>query len=211
MAVEKKKKNYLRIEDPKLNKVFWWVASAILAIACVTLTIIIVELISLSLSGYGQDVASLFPGLEPLVERFFVVFLILFIAFLTIVIYVYATNRENDKINKKKIEVDSPLLGAAKEHQEQIIDLLMSVAKPTSGKQYLNRAPTVQFLRALTELGYMDANTSGPNMMAWVEMATGYKDKDKDSGHFFSAYNNTSNQDTKVLGFMEQIEKIVGK
>ena len=102
MADKKKKKNYLRIEDPKLNKVFWWVASAILAIAGVTLTIIIVELISLRLSEIGQDVASLFPGLEPLVERFFVVFLILFIAFLTIVIYVYATNRENDKINKKK-------------------------------------------------------------------------------------------------------------
>ena len=212
MAKDKKKwKNNLYIEDPKLNKAFWWVASAIFAIAGVTLLIIIAELISLTIAENGQDLASLFPGLEPFLGGILAVYLIMFIAFLTIVIYVYATNREKAKENQKKVDVDSPLLGAAKEHQNQIIDLLKSIAKPTAGKQYLNRAPTGQFLRALTELGYMDANVTGQNLMAWVEIVTEYKDKDKDSGHFFSAYNKASREDSKVLNYMKQIEEIVGK
>ena len=158
-----------------------------------------------------MDLSSLFVGYDLFMEFLMTIFMLVFLAFASVVVYNYTTNREKADTEKKEIEAQSPLLGAAKEHEEEIIECLKSISKPTKGKSYLRRAGTVQFLRALTELGYMDVNTSGTNMMAWVEMATGYKDKDKDSGHFFSAYNNTSVQDTKVLGFMEQIRKIVGE
>ena len=158
-----------------------------------------------------MDIASLFRGYDLFMEFLMTIFILVFLAFASVVVYNYATNRDKADTQKREIEAQSPLLGAAKEHEDAIIESLKTIAKPTKGKTYLRRAGTVQFLRALAELGYMDANTSGSNMMAWVEMATGYKDKDKDSGHFFSAYNNTSIQDSKVLGFMEQIRQIVGK
>ena len=108
-------------------------------------------------------------------------------------------------------QIESLLQGAAKDHEQQIIDLIKSVAKPSSGKEHLNRAPTAQFLRALTELGYLDANVTGPNLLAWVENVTGYKDKDEDSGHFFAAYNKPTKEDSKVRKYMDQIEQIVNQ
>ena len=211
MAQDKKKPNYFRITSPKVNKLFWIFFSILAPLAALLLIMCIVSLISLHVSEPGMDIASLFVGYDLFLELMMTIFVLVFLAFASVVVYNYATNREKADTEKREIEAQSPLLGAAKEHEAEIIERLKSIAKPTKGKSYLRRAGTVQFLRALTELGYMDANTSGPNMMAWVEMATGYKDKDKDSGHFFSAYNNTSRQDTKVVGFMEQIEQIVGK
>lgn len=207
---KKKRRNLLHIEDPKLNKAFWWVCALLVAILVVALFILALVLISCEIDEPGTDLASNASVISFLLKMF-VAAIVVFTVFLAINIYVIATNMEKAEVEEKFVEAESPLLGAAKEHQEQIIDLLRSIAKPTSGKQYLNRAPTCQFLRAMTELGYLDANVTGPNLMAWVEMATKYKDKDKDSGHFFSAYNKASKEDTKVLGYMKQIEEIVGK
>lgn len=211
MAQDKKKPNYFRITSPKVNKLFWVFFSILAPLAVLLLAMCIVSLISIKISDPGMDIASLFRGYELFLEFMMTIFVVVFMAFASVVVYNYATNREKADTEKREIEAKSPLLGAAKEHEEKIIERLKAIAKPTNGKSYLRRAGTVQFLRALTELGYMDVNTSGSNMMAWVEMATGYKDKDKDSGHFFSAYNNTSKQDSKVTGFMEQIEQIIGK
>ncbi len=211
MADKKKKPNYFRITSPKVNKLFWLFFSILVPIAVLLLAMCVVSLISIKISEPGMDISSLFVGYDFFMEFLMTIFMLVFLAFASVVVYNYATNRDKADTEKREIEAQSPLLGVAKEHEEQIIECLKSIAKPTKGKSYLRRAGTVQFLRALTELGYMDANTSGANMMAWVEMTTGYKDKDKDSGHFYSAFNNTSNQDTKVLGFIEQIEKIVGK
>ena len=108
-----------------------------------------------------------------------------------------------------QVQIKSPLQGAAKDHEQQIIDLLKSIAMPSVGKQHLNRAPTAQFLRALTELGYLDANVTGPNLLAWVEDVTYYQDKDEDSGHFFAAYNKPTKEDSKVRKYMDQIQQIV--
>lgn len=207
----KKKPNYFRITSPKVNKLFWVFFSILAPMGTLILIICIVELISIGVSDPGNDLGSLFPFYDLYMEFLMMIFLLVFLAFASVVVYNYATNRDKADTEKRVIEAQSPLLGAAKEHEEAIIDCLKTIAKPINGKSYMRRAGTVQFLRALTELGYMDANTSGTNMMAWVEMATGYKDKDKDSGHFFSAYNSTSNQDIKVLGYMEQIRKIVGE
>lgn len=211
MKTKKEKPNYFRITSPKVNRLFWVFFSILAPLAVLLLAMCIVSLVSLRISDPGMDIASLFVGYEPFLEFIMTIFVLVFMAFASVVVYNYATNREKADTEMREIEAQSPLLGAAKEHEEQIIECLKSIAKPTNGKTYLRRAGTVQFLRALTELGYMDVNISGPNMMAWVEMATGYKDKDKDSGHFFSAYNNTYGKDPKVLVYIEQIEQIVGK
>ncbi len=208
---KKKKPNYFRITSPRVNKLFWVFFSILAPMAALMLTMCAAELISLAVSEPGNDLGTLFPFYDLYMEFLMMIFILVFLAFASVVVYNYATNRDKADTEKRVIEAQSPLLGAAKEHEEEIIECLKTIAKPPKDKSYLRRAGTVQFLRALTELGYMDANTSGTNMMTWVEMATGYKDKDKDSGHFFSAYNNTSSQDTKVLGYMEQIKKIVGK
>lgn len=211
MTKPKKKPNFLKINDPKLNKIFRWIYAVAFAIAAVVLAIIIAELISLGVAKPGQDISSLFPRLEPYIESVVGIFFLVFIAFLTVVIYNYATNKEQYDAQQATAKTDSPLLGAAKEHEQQIIDALKSLARPSSGKQYLNRAPAAQFLRALTELGYLDAHISGPNLLAWVENVTGYKDKDDDSGHFFAAYNKPTKEDSKVRKYMDQIEQIIAQ
>ena len=131
------------------------------------------------------------------------------IALVAVWIYQFLMRKIVSKSTAVQMQIESLLQGAAKEYEQQIIDLLTSIARPSSGKQYLNRAPTAQFLRALTELGYMDTNVSGSNLKAWVENVTGYTDKDKDSGHFYSAYNNSTKEDSKVRKYMDQIEQIV--
>ena len=131
------------------------------------------------------------------------------VALVAIWIYQFLMRKMGAKSAAQQAQIESLLQGAAKDHEQQIIDLLKSIAKPSAGKPHLNRAPSAQFLRALTELGYLDANISGPNLLAWVENVTGYKDKDEDSGHFFAAYNKPTKEDSKVRKYMDQIEQIV--
>lgn len=131
------------------------------------------------------------------------------VALVAIWIYQFLMRKMGAKSAAQQAQIESLLQGAAKDHEQQIIDLLKSIAKPSAGKPHFNRAPTAQFLRALTELGYLDANISGPNLLAWVENITGYKDKDEDSGHFFAAYNKPTKEDSKVRKYMDQIEQIV--
>lgn len=133
------------------------------------------------------------------------------VAMVAVALYHFMVRKLSIKSAAPQAQIESLLQGAAKDHEQQIIDALKSIARPTSGKQYLNRAPTAQFLRALTELGYLDANVSGPNLLAWVENVTGYKDKDNDSGHFFAAYNKPTKEDSKVIKYMNQIEQIIAQ
>ena len=209
--MKKDKKNYLKISSPKVNKLFLGLSSTMLAIALVTLVLCIVGLISMYSSEEGMDIPSLFKGYMPFLEGALGVSLVLFMASLSVVIYNYYLNRDLDKKLEREIKEESPLHNVSEEQTKQIIDMLKSVAKPSSQKQHLNRAPTAQFLRALTELGYLDANVSGSNLKAWVENVTGYTDKDKDSGHFYSAYNNSTKEDSKVRKYMEQIEQILAQ
>ena len=131
------------------------------------------------------------------------------VALVAIWIYQFLMRKMGAKSAAQQAQIESLLQGAAKDHEQQIIDLLKSVAKPSAGKPHLNRAPSAQFLRALTELGYLDANITGPNLLAWVENVTGYKDKDDDSGHFFAAYNKPTKEDSKVRKYMDQIQQIL--
>lgn len=97
------RKNYLRISNPKINKLFWWVSAALFAIAAIVFTIIIAELVSLHWADDGFELSFLFPGLNPFVNTLFGVFIILFIVFLTIVIYIYMprTRRMTEQRNKR--------------------------------------------------------------------------------------------------------------
>lgn len=202
-----KRKNYLRITDPKINKLFWWVCAALFAIAAIVFTIIIAELVSLHCADDGFELSFLFPGLNSFVTTLFGVFIILFIVFMTVVIYNYITNKENDRAAKPKIEVESPLLGAAKEHQEQIIEMLKSVAMPAPNKQSINLAPTAKFLKVLEEFKLIDLHRDSKHLMAWIENTTGYPTGK--TGVFNQALNAVKKGDQDVKKYREIIQQII--
>lgn len=202
-----KRKNYLRITDPKINKLFWWVCAALFAIAAIVFTIIIAELVSLHCADDGFELSFLFPGLNSFVTTLFGVFIILFIVFMTIVIYNYITNKENDRAAKPKIEVESPLLEAAKEHQEQIIEMLKSVAMPAPNKQSINLAPTAKFLKVLEEFKLIDLHRDSKHLMAWIENTTGYPTGK--TGVFNQALNAVKKGDQDVKKYREIIQQII--
>ena len=136
------------------------------------------------------------------------IFLAAMIAVSLYAIFVWKMSKEGNIV---KANVSSILENVSEREEKQIIEILKTIAKPVPGKVYLNRAPSAQFLRALTNLGYIDKNISGTALMAWTESVTGYKDKDDDSGHFFAAYNAVTNVDPKMLRYMEQIKQITAK
>ena len=205
MAKDKKRPNYFRITSPRRRKIFYGLLSVILAIAFVLLAIDIVALIDLHLAKPGIAITSLFPGLMPFFEVMLRAVLVLFMAFSAVVIYNYITNRENIQA----VKAESPLQGAAVEHEEQIIDALKIIAKPLPGRAKLNRARTAQFIRALMELGYIDKNTAGKILMVWVETVTEYKDGN--ASHFQKAIKDATPQDSNVLDFQKQIQEIIAK
>ena len=202
-----KRKNYLRITDSKINKLFWWVCAALFAIAAIVFTIIIAELVSLHCADDGFELSFLFPGLNSFVTTLFGVFIILFIVFMTIVIYNYITNKENDRASKPKIEVESPLLGAAKEHQEQIIEMLKSVAMPAPNKQSINLAQTAKFLKVLEEFKLIDLHRDSKHLMAWIENTTGYPTGK--TGVFNQALDAVKKGDKDVKKYREIIQQII--
>lgn len=204
-----KRKNYFRINDPKLNKLFWWVCAALFAIAAFAFTIIIAELMSLHFADDGLELSSLFPGFNPFLNTLFGVFIILFIVFLTIVIYIYATNKENDRTTKQKIEAESPLLGVAKEHQAQIIGILKSVAMPAPNKQTINHARTAKFIQALVALQLIDSNRDNKQLMAWIESVTTYSAGE--TRVFNQALRAVKIDDREFERLKEQIVQIIAK
>ena len=207
MEQDKKKRNFLRIDDPKINKLFRWVSSVAFAIAIVVLGIIITEIISLNVAKQGEDIATLFPGLESFVTSLTAVFLINFIVFLTIVFYIYSTNRENDRIAQKKAEVDSPLTEAAKGHEQQIIDLMISIIKPVPGKKNISTAKAAKFIKALKDLNLMDVNMEGQHLIPWIETVTGFSAGK--TSPFNQALKAVKVDDDDVPDYKAQLEQIL--
>lgn len=204
-----KRKNYLRITNPKINKLFWLVCAALFAIAAIVFTIIIAELVSLHCADDAFVLSSLFPGFNPFVNSLFGVFIILFIVFMTIVIYNYITNKENDRAAKQKIEVESPLLGVAKEHQAQIVGILKSVAMPAPNKQIINHARTAKFIQALVALQLIDSNRDRKQLMAWIESVTTYSAGE--TRVFNQALKAVKIDDREFERLKEQIAQIIAK
>ena len=202
-----KHKNYFRITDPKIDKALWWICSSILAIFILTLALCLAQIISSRTAQPGYDLFSLLPNLFPFIVVFAVVSLVLFVVFLTIKIYVSGINEENDQLAKQKIESESPLLGAAKEHQEQIIELLKSVAMPAPNKQSINLAPTAKFLKVLEEFKLIDLNRDSRHLMAWIENTTGYLAGK--TGVFNQALNAVKKGDQDVKKYREIIQQII--
>lgn len=204
-----KRQNYFKTHNPKIDKALWWVCSSMLAIFVLILVICFAQIISSRTAQPEYDLFSLLPTLLPFIEFLAVVTIVLFVVFLTIKIYVYGINEENNLIAKQKIEVESPLLGAAKEHQAQIIELLKSVAMPAPNKQNINLAPTAKFLKALEELLLIDHNRDSRHLMAWIENVTNYPVGK--TGVFNQARNAVKNKDSEVKKYKEQIQQIIAQ
>ena len=203
------KTNPLKIHDPKVNKVFGWVTSAIFAIGIFVLALCIAQLLSFVIADSGSDLFSLFNGLFPFIEVMIAAFFILFIIFLTIVIYTYATNKENERFAKLQTEVAAPLIGVTKEQQAKIIEMLKSVAMPAPNKQTINQARTAKLIHALTALRIIDCNRDSKHLMAWIEYATGYSAGE--TRVFNQARNAVKEGDPEVKKFQEQITQIIEK
>ena len=203
------RKNYLKIHYQKLNKVFWWVTAALIVTAVVIFSFAIAALISLNTAQEGLDLCSLYPELLPFIKLLVAVVIILFIVFMTIMVYVFATNKENNSIAKKKTEVASPLIGVAKEQQTKIIEMLKSVAMPAPNKQTINQARTAKLIHALSVLGIIDKNRDSKHLMAWIEYATGYSVGE--TRVFNQARNAVKEGDPEVNKFQEQITQIIEK
>lgn len=206
---EKKKPNFFIISSPKVNKLYRVLSSILVGIAIVTLILCVVGLISLYTADDGMDISSLFKGYIPFIEGILGVVLILFMAYLSVVIYNYSANVDRYEQEQKIAESESPLLGAAKDHETQIIEMLTVIAKPLPNKGKLNRARTAQFLRALMELQLIDTNYPPKNLMVWVETVTNYKDGNVSA--FNQALKDANPQDTNVLGFQKQIQQVLDK
>lgn len=204
-----KRKNFFKIHDPKIDKALWWVCSSMLAIFILILVICFAQIISSRIAQPEYDLFSLLPILLPFIEFLAVVTIVLFVVFLTIKIYVYGINEENDRTEGQKIEVESPLLGAAKEHQAQIIELLKSVAMPAPNKKTINHAPTAKFLKALKELQLIDHNRDSRHIMAWIENVTNYPAGK--TGVFNQACKLVKDNDSEVKKYEEQIMQIIAK
>ena len=205
MPPKKKKPNYFKIKSPRVAKLFWAFFSVLIALDLVMLVICVAQGISLRTSEPGLDIGSVFKGYHFFIEFMLASLIILFIGYCAIFLYVYVTNRYFAPKNADAQE--SPLQGAAKEHEEEIVALLKTIAQPLPGKQKLNRARTAQFLRAMIEMELIDANLTGKHLMAWVEDVTGYQDGNP--SHFQQALKDATPQDTYVLDFREQIAHII--
>ena len=203
-------KNYFRINDPKLKKVFTWVYAALFAITALVFAIIIAELMSLHFADDGFELSSLFPGFNPFVNTLFGVFIILFIVFLTIVIYNFIINKENEKEEQIIYEFKSPLIGAAKEHEQEIVEMLKSIALPAPNKKTINHAKTAKFIHALIALDLINKNmVGGRRFMAWISLETKYSVGEPRV--FNQALKLVKINDPEVKRYQEQLAQIIAK
>lgn len=138
-----------------------------------------------------------------------VAFFMMATAFVAVLIYKRLIMMKSTATSASQDKCDSLLQGAAKGHEKEIIALLQSVAQPLPGKDKLNRARTAQLLRAMIEMGLIDANIVGKRLMLWVEDVTNYTDGNNSA--FNQALKDATAQDTNVIAFQNQLEKIVSE
>ena len=172
--IKKKWKDLFRFEDPKLDKVFTWVTAIFLAIGVFMLFVCIIVLISLEVAEPGKDITYYLP-VKSFMLILFAIYILLFIAFFAILFYVGLTNWwSKARAEKERAELDSPLTEAAKGHEQQIINLMISTIQPVLGKKTIVQAKTAKFIKAFKELNLMDANLEGQHLIPWIESITGY-------------------------------------
>ena len=163
---------------------------AIFTLSVAGLIIIFIGGIDNAISEPGTDMASN-PWFDIRIEIVFTLLLLAVITFFGILLYNHMLIR-----NANKPVITSILSGEAAKHEADIVALLKSVAKPLPGKDKLNRAATAQFMRALAELSYIDANLKAQHLLPWIEQVTNLTDGE--NGHFQAAYNKATALDTNV-------------
>lgn len=192
MPAPHKKIDYCKIQDLRLNKIFWALACALLTTGGV--------LIALSFALPIDHIVNVI---------LFVLLILLFIAFVTVFLYNYTVNKAAALNKQESLKVDSPLTEAAKAHEQSIIDLMSSVIKPVPGKQTINTAKTAKFIKALSDIGLIDANLDSKHLMAWIENVTGYPTGE--TRVFNQALKAVKVNDPDLLNYRSQLEQIIGK
>ena len=208
MAKTKKKPNYFRIHSEKLNKLFWWLFSALLGLNAIMFILCMLGLLCQKISVPGMNLADDL-GLEYVVKGYLIIDLVLFTAFAIVVIYNYATNKEKYEEEQESVKAESPLTESAKGHEQQIIDLMSSIIKPIPGKKTINQAKTAKFIKALSELELIDSNLDSKHLIAWIENVTGYPTGE--TRVFNQAMKAVKVNDPDLLNYKSQLEQIFGK
>ncbi len=203
---KKKRKNLLHIDDPKLNKAFWWVASLGVAVCLITILILIATEIGYEISEPGLDPESLLH-VNSFAKKLLVTAILLLIALIAINIYVFCTNWEKLREEKRLAEAESPLTEAAKSHEQQIIDLMISIIKPVPGKKNISHAKTAKFIKALKDLNLMDVNLEGEHLIPWIETVTDFSAGK--TSPFNQALDAVKVDDKDVPKYKEQLEQIL--
>ncbi|MBR1878872.1 MAG: hypothetical protein IJ814_07735 [Paludibacteraceae bacterium] len=195
-------KKTLLTDCPRLRKIVYALHATIAALFIVLMIVCVIDWIDWKESPetYEMSFFTEFVGTSYLIAIY-----IILTAIIAILLYLVFSDLGSKKHTAK---TESPLLGVAKEHEQAIIDLLKSVAQPLPGKITFNTARVGQFMRALAELGYIDANLDGKYWKPWIEEVTGFTGDT--TGHVNAAYKKTSLKDEKVKELYDRIKSIVG-
>lgn len=208
MPRPKKKPNYFRIQSPIVNKLFWWLFAALLVLNVIMFLLCMFGLFLQKISLPGMDMASDL-GLDSVVKGYFVIDLVLFSAFATVVIYNYAINKEKYEEQQATAEAKSPFTETAKGHEQQIIELMSSIIKPLPDKETINQAKTAKFYKALSELKLIDSNLDNKHFLVWIEYVTEYPACE--TRVFNQALKAIKVDDPNVPNYKAQLEQIIAK
>ena len=174
MTKTKKKPNFFHIDDPKLNKAFLWLFSIVTIIDATLILSLIFNYICGLAWGSEHDLYELYDGYDRFMDLLSLALILSFMVFSIVVLYNYLTNYERHREAKIKAEAESPLTEAAKGHEQQIIDLMISIIKPVPGKKNISHAKTAKFIKALKDLNLMDVNLEGEHLIPWIETVTDF-------------------------------------
>lgn len=193
----------VQIYSSAISKWLLGTLCAIFVIAVAMLIILGIGWIDNTVSEPGCDISS-GPWYDIRIEVLFILLIIASIAFFAILLFNYVLVR-----NTSKQVVASPLQGEAVHHEKQIIKLLKSAARPLPGKNTFNTAAVCQFMHALYELGYIDANQDAKYWKPWVENVTDYPGDT--TGHVNAAYRKIQDRDPLVRNYIDQIQSVIKK
>lgn len=200
------KKNFFYLHDKNLFKIFWWVASAFLAIAFVAFIVMYGGMIYDHFAD-GDDIESICPAFESIVGVLLIALFIVFIAFLTVFIFNYVSNAAQYAEENETGKVMCPLKEDGLRHEADIYAMIKTIAKPEPGTNNLNRANTVHFLRTLKSMGLIDQNENSKILMLWVQQVTGYDEKSFSA--FSQAMTKQKDNPALVAEYRKQLEHIL--
>ncbi len=207
MSKPKRKPNNFRIHSEKLNKLFWWFFSIMAIFDATILLILFADFISECISGKGHGISAAFEGYYPFMDFLMLGLILSFMAFAIVVLYNYMMNLDKYHEAKIKAESESPLTDAAKGHEQQVIDLMISVIKPIPGKKTIPQAKTAKFIKALKDMNLMNVNLEGQHLIPWIETVSGFSAGN--TSHFNQALDAVKIDDDEVPKFKAQLEQIL--